>query len=449
MEKSIWPRPFYCEATMTSFNLVNPNKVDPEFIQFVKDKYEKRSLMTVLYRVAVKLVTLPRLTGVNIHYISDNGDFADLAKPEITGRLTDASRMYNDLFGVAPPPFSYSDIPAQDVYAAAFDIAQLSRTSVRGAGNVFFVNCAPRKKQRGQEKNNGGEKTFCGMLPNGAIVMGTGEDVFVHFKDLIAAGKMNVYETTVATAGSQFRSRDFFPWGALIVGRFFNQFFINLQWRENLSTEARDKLLFRMNIIKQGSRLSPDQIAAYDNEGSVVARVDVHGNVKMAIRHEQFVEKFGNGGEVVVFANGKILNATVTTGSFDKTAGNTVISAGSSGEWQTADGKAASPFAEIFTVGGRARIQLGLSDDDIKNGASVFFVKKALFDQAKSLVRLQHPTLSDSDIYQALIEANLIVGLNNDKLVSALATPDTFVRSLNLRSRNANPAGTFSHVPAG
>lgn len=408
---------------MSSVSLLNPGRIDFAYIDQVTAKAEDKpspfhSVVALFRHAAQALVRHPAV----VHYISDNGNYADAARGEIITRLHDARTSLQSISGRPGPHIEYHDIPSQDTNAAAFDLAQFARGAVRGFGNVFFVNCAPRKKQRG-EGNNKGETVYVGILPNGALIGGTGEDAFVHFKDLVKSGELNIYKANVAVDGTQFRSRDYFPWLAVTLGNHVNRLGVNRSWKKDLTTAQRDQILFGLNLVDRATKLDAHDIPDLGNKGSVVARADTHGNLKLGSRHGEVVNGLGAGSDVIVLANDHILRATVTNGSFDKKAGNTVISAGSSGRWKGADGNILSPFAEIFTIGEKAREGLAVSETDLKKGVDVHFIPARLFQDVKArLTALEEHLWEDRAIAKAIVDSGYVAGLDHGRLKTGLDT---------------------------
>ena len=429
--------------------LLNPKKINFTYVDAVIEKADEEtpleaSPIDAFHNAGNALVRHP----VAIHYISDNGGYPDTAGPEIRVRLRDAGALFQTLSGKPSPSIDYHDIPAQDPFAAAFDLAQLARGSVRGFGNVFFANCAPRRKQRGKEDHNGGEKIYAGVLPNGAVIAGTGPDVFAHFKDLAKAGQLNIYEADgVATNHTQFRSRDYFPWLALVIGTFVNRPEINHCWRRGLSVAQRDELLFKLNVINKAKKLDPSCIPDFPADSSFVARADVHGNLKLGLRYDALkkIADKENEAKFVLYANGKILNAVIATNSFDKSDGITALSGGSSGLWKNASGDELSPFTEIFTVNGCARSLLELSDVNLRNGAIVHIVPGSLFHAArKELAKIKQESLSEARAADLFVSNGWVRGLQYDGLKKFVTEQKRLVDLL----RPSPMAKHISHFPS-
>jgi hypothetical protein len=240
----------------------------------------------------------------------------------------------------------------------------------------------------------------------------------------VKAGQLNLYKVNVATNGTQFRSRDYFPWLAVLIGNHINKPEVNFRWRKDLSLEQRDKILFGLNIVNREEKLAAKDIPELLNNSVFVARSDTHGNLKLGIRHSEIKEAFGvdeENPEVIVYANGRVLKATVVTNSFDKSDGTTVVSGGSSGRWTGADGKQLDPFAEIFTVGGRARDLLAISDSYLKNGVAVHIIPAKLFYEAKEQLATGGKKLKDGEIIDAFLSTGLIEGIRYEGLQKVVA----------------------------
>jgi len=404
---------------MSVTELLNPALIDFPFADKVKDRAESRAPflypIIALFRHAAHATVRHKAT---VHYISDNGNYADTARGEIVVRQNDARAFFEAISGRPGPRIEYHDIPSQDTHAAAFDLAQYTRGAIRGFGNIFFVNCAPRKKQRGQQDKNAGETVYIGIMPNGAIIAGTGEDAFVHFKDLVVAGQMNIYRAHVATDKSQFRSRDYFPWLGVVLGNYINRVRVNGRWKKSLNLEQREQLLFGLGIVDQAVKLAAADIPDLPHNEILAPRADTHANLKLAIRHEDVAGRFGHAPnpDVVVIANDRILSAKIATSSFEKPAGTTVISCGSSGHWQDVSNQTLEGFAEIFTVGDRARDKLGIDDRDLKNGVAVHIIPSGLFDAARIQLSAGGIQVEDAQIGAALVKAKLAQGIDFENL---------------------------------
>ncbi len=439
---------------MPSLNaLLNPNRIDGPYknsvalaATAVPNPLQRLKAMTAFNASRLEVALPEGLVRYRpvVHYFSDNGGYDDTASSEICRSLHNAKSLLHTLAPCRGVGIHYHNIPSQDVNAAAFDLAQNARDDERGFGNIFFMNCAPRKDQRGKETLNGGEKVYAGILPNGGIIAGTGPAVFVHFKDLVEAGELNLYLVNVATNGSQFRSRDYFPWLSVIIAHYINRPCVNARWRPGLAVQERDALLLGVKAMNDGVTLTADDIPSVPNGGCVAVRVDTHGNIKLAVRHANIVralKPFGK--EVVVFGNERVLRATLTNHSFDLEDGKTAISGGSSGKWVGANGRELPPLAEIFTVDRRAQDRLGMTDENLKRGVDIHFIPSALFEESKKQLAAMGKTCTEARLAESLVSSGLVHGLNFGNLISALSSKNlpSYVptRAPNLRRNNLAP----------
>ena len=245
--------------------------------EFINPEFIGDDLIAELNSAFNSAVVKPAVT---VHYLSDNAGYPDTAKIEIQKRLADINAILSDRSGKPAPATHYHDIPAQDWRAGAFDLAQISRDTVRGPGNVIFLNCAPRRDQRGKKTDNEGEGVYIGMLRNGTIISAVSEDSFSLFRDLIEADDLEIYRAGVQIKGSQFRSRDYFPWLSQLIAH-------NLQdvdgWKADMSVAERREFLQQLNFIDTGHVLKPEDVTDFRKEHCVL-RADCHGNLKLSIR---------------------------------------------------------------------------------------------------------------------------------------------------------------------
>jgi len=396
-------------------DLLNPGFVDFDYIERLKKKAKEPSAFFSLRALYGLAATAAVRWTPSIRYISDNGGCPDLAESEIVSQFRSINKLFHAISGRPSFDFDVFNAPSMNVLAGAFDVSQLSQGNLSGPGDVYVVNCAVRKKQRGKEGDNGGEKLYVGILPNGAVVVGTGPDVFAFFKDQVQSGDLRLYEVAVATNGTQFRSRDYFPVVGSLIAEYLRKPKVNKSLCAGLSADARDKILFGLNIVKPECRLQPEQIEALNNDGMVVARVDSHGNLKLAARHSKISDALKDyGDDVVLYANGTAIQGTLTKNSFDKN-NQTVLSAGSSGRGELgAQGKATEPFAEIFKVGGSALNQLRLSESLLKQdgGVEVHVFPKSIFDRAKAQFEEGGKRTTDAALAKAFVDNGLASGVN-------------------------------------
>ena len=321
--------------------------------------------------------------SVTVHYISDNAGYPDTAKIEIKKRIADINSILGFLSGHNAPKTYYHDIPSQDWRAGAFDLAQITRDTVRGVGNVVFLNCAPRRKERGVKKDNEGEGVYIGMLRNGTIISAVSEDSFCLFRDLIEEGDLEIYRANVQIKGSQFRSRDFFPWLSQMIGN-------NLQynpggWKADLSVKERRDYLKRLNFVKTDQLLSPEHITDF-KQNPCVLRADCHGNLKISLREADMKERdIPLNTPVEIKIGDQTHIAVLKQGMFDPgNKENLGMAFGSSGNWEDCkQGK----FVELAILGKSLRDELGISDHDLKEGVEIDIIGAIEHDTSNKLTQ--------------------------------------------------------------
>lgn len=345
-------------------NLTNPKFIGDDFIAEVTKA--KPTIATGLRRVFNPIAQIFRPNvPVTVHYLSDNGSYSDTAKIEIRKRLADINATLSPLTGHEAPNTQYYDTPAQDWRAGAFDLAQISRDTVRGVGNVVFLNCAPRRKERGNKVDNEGEGVYIGMLRNGTIISAVSEDSFSLFRDLIEEGDLEIYRAGVQIKGSQFRSRDYFPWLSQLTA--FNLQNHAKDWKAGLSVEARRAFLEKLSFVKTDQVLKLENITDFKTEPCVL-RADCHGNLKLSVRQED-VKGIAFNTPIQVSVNGISVTAILKQGMFDPNEHSPIgLAFGSSGHWP--DSKQ-GPFLEMALMGKSLRDDFGLTDQDLKEGVTI------------------------------------------------------------------------------
>ncbi len=343
--------------------LPNPEFIGTGLIEQLKADYKKAGALSAAFKIQANL---PAWSPVTSTYISDNGGYPDLAVGEIKVNLADIHAIVTTLSGKTPPQRVYHDIPSQDWRAGAFDLAQLSRYRLRGAGNTFFVNCAPRLAQRGVEGNNKGENVYLGMLPNGAVVSGVSPHSFAFFRDLVEKGEMEIYKVNVQTEGSQFRSRDFFPWFSEILT--YNLSEAHEGWKDGLSVDERRAFLKQFNFIDTQNVLELEHIPDL-TQRPVVARRDTHGNLKLSISASDAKPEW-IGRPLKVTIHGHEFDAEIRRNMFDARSGQYGIAPGSSGHF--ADSAKDDPrFLELAIIGKPLSEELGITPQDLKEGVYI------------------------------------------------------------------------------
>ncbi len=353
---------------MSNKKIPNPEFIGIDLIEDLKQQYQEAGGLTAAFNVKTNINPWSPITST---YISDNGAAADLAIGEIKVNLADIHRIVTTLSEETPPQRIYHDVPAQDWRAAAFDLAQLSRFRISGAGNAFFVNCAPRLEQRGVEGNNKGENVYVAMLPGGAVASGVSPHSFAFFRDLVEDDNLEIYKVDVQTEGSQFRSRDFFPWFSEILA--YNLGDKAHGWKDDLSVEERREFLEQFNFIDTSEVLELKDIPDLTRQ-PVVARTDVHGNLKLSISTSDADPEW-IGQELEVTIKGQTFSAEIRKNMFDASSDKRGISTGSSGQF--ADSSKDDPrFLEIAIIGKSLREDLGITDQDLKEGVDVYINTK-------------------------------------------------------------------------
>lgn len=132
-----------------------------------------------------------------VHLIADFGA-ADLAFAEVTQRLK-LHLPGSEVVCTAVPPFA--------TLAAGFCVAQLG-LGAAPEGTLIFHNVAPRKDDTSARRDNDGERLVWTRLPGGVVAIGVHAG---HALSFLREAALEMRFVDVASAGSQFRSRDLFP----------------------------------------------------------------------------------------------------------------------------------------------------------------------------------------------------------------------------------------------
>lgn len=346
--------------------LLNPDFIGYELIQKLQEaKPNLRSRLGYVFNNLTRI--LKPDFGVTVHYISDNAGYPDTAKIEIKKRLADINLILSPLSGHFAPKTYYHDIPSQDWRAGAFDLAQISRDAVCGVGNIVFLNCAPRRKQRGIKQDNEGEGVYIGMLRNGTIIAAVSEDSFCLFRDLIEKGDLEIYLANVQIKGSQFRSRDFFPWLSQIIATNLQR--SNRGWRANMDVAGRRAYLEKLNFVKTNHILTSDDITDF-KQNPCVLRADCHGNLKLSLREIDIKEQqIPLNTPLRIRVGDHTHTAMLKQGMFDPAQKIDLgLAFGSSGNW---DDSEEGRFLELAILGKSLRDELGIDDHTLKEGVEI------------------------------------------------------------------------------
>ena len=241
-----------------------------------------------------------------IHVVADYGA-GDLAFAEVCQRL--AMHLPEATLLATP-------VPAFDTVSAGFCVAQLALTD-GPPGRVVFHNVAPRGDTPDPRPGNQGERLVCAELAGRVRVVGPNAGYAFSF---VRDEALSLREVPVSAAGSQFRSRDFFP-----------------------ELLAR---IVRGDGEDLGDAVAPDGVAALPER--CVVYVDGYGNLKTS----WFSAPVASGARVEITIGGQRAVATVTDGTFEVPVGELAFAPGSSG-WVTRSGGALR-FFEVFLRGGSA-----------------------------------------------------------------------------------------------
>ena len=253
-----------------------------------------------------------------IHVVADYGH-GDLAFAEVGQRLA----LHLPGATIVPTP-----VPAFDTVSAGFCVAQLALNP--GPARVVFHNVAPRGDTADPRPENEGERHVCARITGDVLVIGPNAG---HSFSFLRDEAQALRDVPYGTAGSQFRSRDYFPeLVARIVG-------------------GDESCL--------GGPLPADAVA--DLPSRRVVYVDGYGNLKTS----WFEAPVSSGERVEVTIGGWKALATVSDGTFEVPAGELAFAPGSSGWASRSRGEVR--FFELFLRGGSAAERFGAPEA----GASV------------------------------------------------------------------------------
>ncbi len=245
-----------------------------------------------------------------LHVVADFGT-GDLAFAEVTQRFA-LHLPGAQVVATAVPPFA--------TLSAGFVVAQLAL----GEGpedRAVFHNVAPRRDDAAARRDNDGERLLQAHLPNGVQVIGV--DAGFTFSFLAEAGA-RLRKVDVATAGSQFRSRDLFPEATAAALR-----------GERLGADVDPATL---------PTVPPDRIAYVDGFGNVKTTVDAADAPEPGTR-------------VTIEIGGVRHEALCVGGSFGVAHGELAFAPGSSG-WLLPDG-GWRRWMELLLRGGSASSAFG------------------------------------------------------------------------------------------
>ena len=243
-------------------------------------------------------MSTPTLLHVICDYAPNGMEFGEIS-----------SRLQYDLqdpHGVRIHPTS---VPSLDTMAIGFVTAQYAFAPNHGR-MVIYGNAAPRRDKAKAMKDNKDNGIQYALLDNGVEIINVySEFAFGFVKDHIVEYR----NIDCPDAGSQFRSRDFFPER---VARLIN----------GDKSVLTDKL---------------DIASIPEIPNNLVAWTDGFGNIKTTMRRSD-LEKMGlkNGQSVQVILNGVSMLGIIAQGGFSVDRGVLAVNAGSSGY--------DNPFIELF-----------------------------------------------------------------------------------------------------
>ena len=206
-----------------------------------------------------------------------------------------------------------TSVPAFSTLATGFWIGQFG-LQPQPENFIIYSNTAPRKDAKQERKANEGEKFVFAQLDNGCQIMAVNSGYCLSFvKNHIE----QLCKVNIPNKGSQFRSRDFYPYAVTEV----------LKNNKKIIGEAMD-----LDLIPN----LPNNKLAF---------VDGYGNLKTTIGKKEI--DFKPGQKVKIFLNGVVRTAIYAQGNFEVKEGELAFAPGSSGEKD-------NHFLEIFLRGGSA-----------------------------------------------------------------------------------------------
>lgn len=227
--------------------------------------------------------------------------------------------------------------PPLDTIAVGFVTAQLALAPVRQR-TVIFGNSAPRRDRSEIAEENRGHALRYARLRNGVeIVSVSSEFAFGFVKDEVVEYR----EVDSPDAGSQFRSRDFFPQRVAAI------------------VDGDGSVL--------GEKLDPEAIEAVPP--NLVAWTDGFGNIKTSMRGSGLRSAgYETGDRVLVTLNGVTLAGVVAVGGFTVERGVLAVSIGSSGY--------DDPFVELFLRVHHMSEKTAAVRFDFPDGGTPFDIKR-------------------------------------------------------------------------
>lgn len=269
--------------------------------------------------------------------------------------------------------------------------------------NAYLVNTAPRKDDKKERDKNEGEKLAVAVLPhNNSLIAGVNSGYTFSYVKKYA----DVYELDIPNKGSQFRSRDIYP--AIL--------YVLMKGQISISKDELYKILpshiadYYPNGIENIIKRKVDNNEIPDPMDNAVIYTDGYGNIKAHLDKDKYSHLGGE--KFTVYINSKLCQAVLTEGSFDVKDGEFALSTGSSG-WKI-ENKDKMKFSEIFKRGGNASNHFNYPS----SGSKIYALPTSIFLELKrelmSLNELNY--ISDKAIFSGMVNANLIEGLNFEKV---------------------------------
>jgi len=341
----------------------------------------------------------------------------DMASDEVQQALVTACAEHDvDAFNL-----DVGAITGMDTVIAGFKTAQLALNSKLGFGHIIHTNCAPRRNIVTKESK--GHGVVLGFLPNGVCLLTVSEGYsLAPFYDLIEAGEISFFETRIPDAGSQFRSRDYFPDATARLGRYLQDRMRDLgadEIQKLISAGHADKILEDFEFIS-----NPIKDARFNAlpQGSVWY-IDNFGNMKLNIAHDDLIKQYAAGTILSVVAGDTIADVVVGTEGFSEGEGIMAMTRGSSG-WS--QGSKDVRFAEVMLRGASAArmfkgVKPGTQLQIIAKKDLQECVKQIQLSGEKRLGTLNLYMFSETQLIQILaIEGLIGNGYQTDRLRSAL-----------------------------
>lgn len=331
--------------------------------------------------------------------------------------------------GVKPFNIDVGSVPGLDTVIAGFKTAQLALNSGLGYGHVFHANCAPRKNIASVK--SAGEKIVLGITQEGVcmLIVNSGFALAPFFES-VENGEIVFYQTAIQDAGSQFRSRDFFPDAlAELAAHLASQ-------AEKLGAAGVTKALKAREFGKilkglpwMGAALKKTAVPKLPS--GAVLFVDNFGNVKVNFRHSDLLKYFKTGEVIAVKIGNSVADAVMGGVGFSQAEGMLALTSGSSG-WKT--GGKQNYFTELMLRGSRAARLFG----EFSSGEPAILLRETELQKVNALLhgasrsvaeRLELHDISDAKTIAMLARAKLIRGgFDSTELRRALKKGDVLKR---------------------